>query len=311
MSTSTISDDRAQWAGIAAIAFTVVLWGLSGVAIKATSTTGLVTALYRTWFAIPLLWLTMLRPSLRRRLNADWLRASVVGGLLFCVHQILYFTSLKLTTVANVAIIGALQPVLVVLLAGRMFGERVTAGSVLWSIVALGGTVAVVLGATHAATWSLAGDALATVNLFAFTAYFLASKRFRERVGAWEYVVGMTTVSGLGMLVPVLATGQDLGSPRGIDWLILLGIAILPGSLGHALTNWAHAHVTAFVASMILLAVPVVAAAGAYLVLGEAISAVQVGGGAVVLTAVAMIVLSARRTNRIVLAESAAETDAP
>jgi drug/metabolite transporter (DMT)-like permease len=306
-----VSNVRSQWAGVSALVFTVLLWGMSGVAIKATSTTGIVTALYRTWFAIPPLWATMLAPGLRSRLNGDWLRASLVGGALFCVHQMLYFTSLKLTSVANVTIIGALQPALVLLLAGRMFGESVTYRALMWAGVAFFGTMAVVLGAAHAATGSLLGDALATLNLFAFTAYFLASKRFRGRVGPWEYVVGMTTVSGVGMLVAALSTGQDLASPRGTDWIILLGIAIFPGSLGHALTNWAHAHVTAFVASMILLAVPVIAALGAFVCLGEAISGIQIGGGAVVLAAVAMIVVSAQRANQVALAESAAETDAP
>jgi drug/metabolite transporter (DMT)-like permease len=308
---STSRRELSQWAGVSALAFTVVLWGMSGVAIKATSTTGIVTALYRTWFAIPLLWATMLVPALRQRLNADWFRASLVGGSLFCFHQVLYFSSLKLTTVANVTIIGALQPILVLLVASPLFGERIAANAIFWSSIAFLGTLAVVIGAVHAPTWSPIGDSLAMVNLFAFTAYFLASKQFRTRVGAWEYVVGMTTVSGLGMLAIALATNQDLGSPRGMDWIILPAIAIFPGSLGHALANWAHAHVSAFVASMILLAVPVIAAAGAWLVLGEHISTLQVGGGIVVLTAVGMIVLSAKRAERAVLAESAAEADAP
>jgi len=303
---------RSQLLGIGAVSFTVLLWGLSGVAIKATSVTGIVTAFYRTWFAIPLLWLTMLSPRLRRGLDRDWLRASVIGGALFCVHQMLYFTSLKLTTVANVTILGALQPVLVLLLAGRMFGEVVTAGSVVWSIVAFVGTAMVMLGSSAAPTWSLLGDTLATINLFAFTGYFLASKRIRATVGAWEYVVGMTTVSGLGMAVAAGVTGQDFASPRGADWLLLAAIAIFPGTLGHALTNWAHAHVTAFVASMILLAVPVVATAGAHVFLGEPVSLLQVLGAAVVLAAVGMIVASAGRDSvRLELAESVAETDAP
>jgi drug/metabolite transporter (DMT)-like permease len=302
---------RRTWTGVSALVFTVALWGMSGVAIKATSTTGIVTALYRTWFAIPLLWATMLAPSLRRRLNGDWFRASIAGGLLFCVHQVLYFSSLKLTTVANVTIIGALQPILVLLAAAPLFAERVTATRLLWSVVAFAGTLAVVLGATRAAAWSPLGDALAIANLFAFTAYFLASKRFRQRVGAWEYVVGMTTVSGLGMLAVAVATEQDLGSPRGLDWAILLAIAVFPGSIGHALSNWAHAHVSAFVASMILLAVPIVATVGAFAVLGEEMFPVQIGGGLLVLAAVAMIVVTAERPNRVELAESAAETDAP
>jgi drug/metabolite transporter (DMT)-like permease len=302
----------ARLLGIAAVSFTVFLWGLSGVAIKATSVTGIVTAFYRTWFAIPLLWSTMFSSRLRSTLDRNWLRASIVGGSLFCLHQVLYFSSLKLTTVANVTIIGALQPVLVLLLAGRMFGEAVTISSVAWAAVAFSGTALVVLGSSAAPTWSLLGDTIATINLFAFTAYFLASKRIRATVGAWEYVVGMTTVSGLGMLLVALTTGQDLGSPSGADWLLLLAIAIFPGSIGHALTNWAHPHITAFVASMILLAVPVIAAAGAYAFLGEPVAGLQIFGGAVVLLSVGMIVASARRASvRLELAESVAETDAP
>ena len=65
-----------QLLGIAAVAFTVLLWGASGVAIKMTSVTGIVTAFYRTWCAIPLLWMTMLSPPLRHGLDREWLRVS-------------------------------------------------------------------------------------------------------------------------------------------------------------------------------------------------------------------------------------------
>ena len=296
---------------LAAVAVTVVMWGLSGVAIKAVKPTGLVTVFYRCWFAIPPLWLTVLAPSVRRRLDGAWLRASMVGGLLFSVHQLLYFTSLKLTSVANVTIIGALQPALVLLVAGRMFGERVTARAVLWSAVALVGTGLVVFGSVGAPSWSGAGDVLAAANLFAFTAYFVVSKRFRERVGPWEYVIGMTTVSGVAVLAVVLASGQDLASPAGWDWVALAALAIFPGTLGHVLTNWAHAHTSAFVVSMMLLAVPVIAALGAVVLLDEALGTLQLAGGAVVLVAIGRIVASARRPAGEELAESAAATDAP
>jgi drug/metabolite transporter (DMT)-like permease len=122
--------------GIGALCLTVAMWGMSGVAIKVVASTGLVTALYRLWFAIPLLWLSALAPPFRRRLDRRWLGASIVGGALFSVHQMLYFTSLKLTTVADVTIIGALQPALVLLVAGPMFGERADARSVTLALLA-------------------------------------------------------------------------------------------------------------------------------------------------------------------------------
>jgi drug/metabolite transporter (DMT)-like permease len=294
-----------------AVAGTVVLWGSSSVAIKLVPSSGIVTAFYRLWFAIPLLWtIPLARPSLRRRLDRRWLGASLGGGTLFFLHQTLFFSSLKLTTVADVTIIGALQPALVLLVAGPLFGERASLAGVVWSAVAFAGTGLVVLGARAAPTWSLGGDALAFVNLFAFTAYFLFSKRARAGVGSLEYVIGMTTVSGLWMLAAALLTGQALRAPAPWEWAVFLYIAIFPGTLGHVLTNWAHPYAPALTISMMLLAVPLLATVGAALVLGERVALLQVGGGAIVLAAIAVIVRSTAPDTGAELAESAATTDA-
>jgi drug/metabolite transporter (DMT)-like permease len=296
---------------LAAIAVTVLLWGSSGVLIKMATTTGLVTALYRLWFAIPLLWSTAAVPSVRARLDRDWLRGSLAGGTLFACHQMLFFSGLKRTTVTDINTIGALQPVLVLWVAGSLFGERATARAAAWSLAAVAGAAFVIAGARGAPTWSAAGDGLAVANLFAFTAYFLASKRIRERTDAWTYVLGMTTVAGVVMLGACLASGQDLGSPHRGDWVILVAIAVLPGTLGHVLMNWAHAYVSAFAISMMLLGVPVVGAFAAAAVLGEPITLLQVVGGALVLVAIASVVLRMDPRAAGELAESAAETDAP
>jgi len=121
----------------------------------------------------------------------------------------------------------------------------------------------------------------------------------------------MTTVAGVVMLLVTLATHQDFGNPTAWEWCILVGIAIFPGTLGHVLVNWAHEHVPAFVSSMILLAVPIIATAGAAVVLDEPVSALQVVGGAIVLVAIGIIVASSRRRDAEVLAESAALSEAP
>jgi drug/metabolite transporter (DMT)-like permease len=310
--TGSNSGDTSHALALGAVATAVLTWGCSNVLIKLVSTTGLVASFYRLWFAIPLLWaLPVAAPSLRRRLTRDWLGASLVGGGLFALHQVMFFTSLKLTTVANVALIGALQPPLVLAVAGPLFGEAVTRRALVWSLVAVGGTVLVVLGANGAPGWSPLGDLIAVANLLAFTAYFLASKRIRTRAGTTEYLIGMTTVAGLIMLVVVLVTGQRLGSPHGHDWAILFFLAVFPGTLGHFLTNWAHPYTSAFALSIMFLAVPVLACAGAAVFLGESLSATQLLGAAIVLTAVAAVVASAPAGTSEELAEGVAEVDAP
>jgi drug/metabolite transporter (DMT)-like permease len=298
--------------GLCAVAGTVATWACSNVLIKLVSTTGLIESFYRLWFAAALLWLIpTLVPAVRQRLTRQWLRASLIGGALFGVHQIFFFNSLKLTSVANVTIIGALQPALVLLVAGPWFGERVTARAVLWAGLAVCGTTVVILGSAGTPGWSPLGDTVAVGNLFAFTAYFLASKRLRARVGALEYVIGMTTVAGVVIFGAALVTQQSFLSPHGWDWLMLLFIAVFPGTLGHFLMNWAHAHVSAFLVSIMLLAVPVLASLGAAMFLNEPLNGVQVAGGALVLTAIGIIVRSAHGPVGNELAESAAQTDAP
>ncbi len=307
------STPRETTLAIVAVGIAVLTWGWSSVASKTVATTGLVVSFYRLWLALPLLWLVpIVAPAMRARLDGRWLRASLVGGLLFGVHQLFFFTSLMETTVATVSIVGALQPALVLLVAGRWFGEPVTRASLIWSTVALAGTMLVVVGAHGAPGWSLRGDVLAVLNLFAFTAYFLASKRFRAGVPAMDYVVGMTTVSALFILAVCLATGQALASPEGDDWIVLWGLAIVSGTGGHLLTNWAHAHASALVISIMFLGTPVLGSVGAAVFLGEPLGPAQVAGGAVVLGAITRIVFSTR-SERLAeeLAESAAQTDAP
>ena len=298
--------------GLCAVAGAVATWGFSNVAIKAVSTTGIVASLYRLWFAVPVLWSVPLAvASVRRQLTRDWVLASLLGGGLFAVHQFLFFTGLKCTTVANVTLIGALQPLLVVAVSGPLFGERVPRSAIPWSAVALLGTALVVFGGLGEPGWSLLGDLIATANLVAFTAYFLASKRIRQRTGTTAYLIGMTTVAACIMFGVAVLTGQQLDSPHGWDWPLLVFLALIPGTLGHFLTNWAHPHTSAFVVSIMFLAVPVIACASAVAFLGEGLSPVQLAGGATVLIAVGAVLASMPRATAEALAESAAETDAP
>lgn len=121
----------------------------------------------------------------------------------------------------------------------------------------------------------------------------------------------MTTVAGILMLAVCLASGQDLASPRGWDLPILLAIALLPGTLGHFLSNWAHRHTSAFAMSIMILAVPVIASAGAAMFLDERLGLPEITGGAVVLIAIGSVIASAHPRTAGELARSAAGTDAP
>src|SRR5207248_795497 len=134
----------------------------------------------------------------------------------------LFFTAVKHTTVANASMISALQPALVLLVAGRLFGERVTGTDVVWTLVALAGVVVVVFGSATTPSWSPVGDLLAVATLVAWTGYFIAGKQARAHFDAIEYVTAMSIVAfGVVALLDV-GTGHDLSVSGGGGWAIIL-----------------------------------------------------------------------------------------
>src|SRR5579884_433523 len=119
-----------------------------------------------------------------------------------------------------------------------------------------------------------------------------ASKRARRTMGTVEYQAAMTLVAAVVLTPVALVHGGRLAGGWGTwGWVVLL--ATVPGG-GHFLMNWAHEHISLAVASLLNLATPVVAMAGAALLLGERVTALQMVGTAVTLVALAAVILDQR-----------------
>ena len=78
--------------------------------------------------------------------------------------------------------------------------------------------------------------------------------------------------------------------------LAILAIVLVPGS-GHILMNWAHAHTTLVLTSLITLGLPVIAAISAAIFLDQSVTPVQIFGIALVIAALSgVIILDAKTT---------------
>lgn len=273
--------------GIPAVAIAVTIWGIGNVLVKLTSFDGTVLALYRLWAGF-LVALIVVRVA-RLKLTVDAFRRSLPGGLLFGVNIVMFFSALKLTSVADATLISALQPAIVFVVAWPLFGERATVKELAWTAVALAGVVVVVLASAGTPEWSPLGDLLAFGAVLTFTGYFLVSKRVRASIGPIEYVTGVQLSAAIVVTTITLATRQPLQVGSALDWVWLMIIVCGSGIGGHVLVNWAHRYVDVTMSSVMMLAVPVVGAAAAWVVLGESLGAFQMLGGAVTLVALAAI----------------------
>jgi drug/metabolite transporter (DMT)-like permease len=282
--------------GLAAVILGTVAWGCTGIFVKEIRLAALPITFYRLWLGTVLLGVLLL--ARRRPPSLAALARSIPGGLFLALDMGLFFSALKLTSVAVATVVGALQPALVLLVAGRFFGERVGWRVVVWTLVSMAGVAAVALGTGVPRGEHLTGDALAVGSLIAFTGYWLVSKQVvGGSASSDHYTFGVMLVAAAAMTPVVFLSGEHLGPVRPADWWWLALLALVPGS-GHLLVNFAHRVVDVSVSSVVSAGNPVVASLLALVVLGEPLGAVQVAGGIVAVVAIAAVARQSGQAGR-------------
>ncbi len=259
--------------GIAGGIVAVLAWGVSGVIAKHIEMGGIAIAAYR--FITYFLALGVFMQLRGTRITLRVLRLSMWGGLALGADVALFFSAIKLTSVANATVIGALQPVLVAIVAHRFFGERIRLRDMGFGGVAFLAVVVVVLNAADSAEPDFTGDLLAVGALFAWAAYFVFSKLSKGKLTGNEYTIGTAFWVGVTNVPLAFIFGQSLAWPSAESWLWLLLLTFGAGILGHSIMNWSLQQIPLWLASTFTLFIPSVAAFSAWLFLGEELTVVQ------------------------------------
>ena len=286
---------RSSRLGAAAVLSAIVIWAFTNTLIKLSPLPPLTFAVHRLWLGSVLLLVVLYATG--RRLTWPTVRASAPGGALLGIEISFFFSAIKHTSVADVAVISALQPALVLMVAGPLFGERIGRREVAWTAVSLAGVVLVTLGSAGTPAWSLGGDLLAVGSLLAWTSYFLISKHARSSVRTLDYMTVVFVAATIVVTPLAVLSGQPLGGLHASDVAALV-VFVAGASAGHLLLAWAHSSVDVSVSSLIGLVQPVVSSIAALVILGEPITPLTVAGGVVVVASLAAIVGRAAAVER-------------
>ena len=265
-------------------------WGTTGVLIKAIDLDPVAISFYRFTLYSTLVAVVM---SLRGR-PPGW-RALIVaapGGLFLGGDVVLFFTAVKMTSVVNATTIGALQPILVLAIAARMFSERITGREIAAAAGAIAGVIVIVSRSSGTPQWSGTGDLAALGALFCWTGYLVMAKKAAGQITPSQYTIGTGFWTAVVSLPVGLIAGQDMSVPNPGEWGELLVLVMVGGLLGHSVMNASLPRIPLWLGSVMTLLVPVVASLIAWAALGEALDAVQIGAIVAVVGALAIVVLS-------------------
>ncbi len=278
--------------GLAAMGVAITAWGVTGVLIKAIDLDAIAIAFWR--FATYALIFAAYVRARGGRVDLRVLRRSMPGGLCLSGDVILFFVAVKTTNVVNATTIGALQPLVLAVVATKLFGERIRPREIVAALFAIAGVVVIVLESAGTPEWSPAGDLAALGALVCWSAYWVVAKRSHAHLTPTEYTAGTGCwVAAVSLPVGLLA-GHDMSVPPTGEWLPLAGLIVAGGVLGHAMMNWAIVRVPLWLGSTLTLLIPVISSIAAWIFLDETLTTIQVLGMTVVVAALAAIVTSQR-----------------
>jgi len=279
--------------GLIALFLGIVLFSTIEVASKLMQVGGeSVAGKYPFWLAFFRFFITgivLFYPALRRlRLRGIRLAlrdvAALAGlGLLgVTLMSSLYHLAITYLPANIAALVFSCNPVFVVLFAPLVLPEKITARKLAAVAICLAGIG--VLAFDRADGVSLTGLMLMLTAIIIFALYTVFFKKMTPRYGALPITAFAGLIGGLCILPIALGfEGFPLATYGAADWIGIGYLALIGTALAYFLFIYGIGHVEASVGSMAFFLKPFLAALFAWVVLGEALTASEITGGAVIL----------------------------
>lgn len=287
-----------------ALTFTVLAWGMSFVATKAAleSFTPFVLIFLR-FAGASLVFAFLLRRRFPRLTLADHGRFL----LLATFEPVLYFIfetyGLTMTTATEAAIIIAAVPLAVAIVARVTLKERLERLTVLAILLSIAGIAVLIAGGRQgdvALSGSVAGNLLMLGAVVAAAFYTVLARSLGAKWSARQ-ITGIQAMYGSVLLLPFfLATaGRTAWDSLGATAITSLVFLTLFATIGAFLTyNFALRFLAAGRAAIFINGIPVVAAIGGWILLGERLGPLEFLGAGMVILAAYLSALASNRSLR-------------
>ncbi len=263
----------------------IIAW--SGILVRFLDVGPLAGAAWRMGLAVPALavWAGVAR---RGQTQAPDLRRVAVplifAGLAFAIDVGLFHIAINGTKVANATFIGNVAPILAVI-GGAIFFEEHAPWRV-WLALALALVGAWVMAGMVAPSQVRHGDAFAFAAATAYASYLLIIKLLRADLDAPTATLWSAAVSAVALTIAALLHRETMIPSTVLGWTIVVLLGVVSHAIGQGLTSVAVGRAPVGLIALVILAQPPFSALFAWGVLGEAMTALQMTGGAIILAAV-------------------------
>jgi drug/metabolite transporter (DMT)-like permease len=216
-------------------------------------------------------------------------------GFALALHFGMWIWSFQMTKVASSVVLVTTHPLFVAAISVGLFKEELNKYAVIGLVLALFGSILLIVGDLTLSAETLIGNLLALGGAVMAGIYILAGSRFRKKISLPSYAFIVYLWAALFLLIAILIGGVEflVEAPR--EYLIFFGLAVGPMLAGHTIYNWALKFISPTLVSVSLLGEPVGSTILALLLLNEAPGPGAIIGGPIVLIGIYMV---ARNTGK-------------
>jgi len=240
---------------------------------------------------LPIVWKK--REEFRGIQARDW--CFLIGsGFFLALHFLLWFASLKFTTVASSTIILALQPIVSLVGGFFLFKERTTYSAIATMGIAILGVMCIGWGDLGLSREAIFGDILSFLSVIAVVGYLFIGQTTVKKVSHWIYSFTVFAFAGIFIAIYNVIMSVPFTGYSTWDWWIFSLLAIVP-TASHMINNWLLNYVNATTISMSILGEPVGASVLAFFLLGEKLNMMQIIGSILVLFGVFIFLLQRQK----------------
>ena len=200
------------------------------------------------------------------------------SGILLGIHYVMWFESLRYTSIASSVVLVCLQPLFSLIFALILFREIPRKSSVVGCLVAIFGCFIIGMADFRISGMALFGDILAFLAAGGVALYFITGQKVRESTGAVTYSVFSYGIGTAFLLIYALIRGDALAGFSAGTWAALFGLAFIATIGGQFLFNLLLKRVSATAVTMSILGEPVGTCILAYLIFGDVVSLQQFAG---------------------------------
>ena len=264
----------------------IVGCGLAGVFVKLSAAPSAMTAAVRLlWTVLLLSPVTLGSRSFRQELlsvsKKDAL-LSALSGLFLAVHFVIWFESLRYTSVAISTTICCTEVVWVTLGFCLILKGSISRKALLAIGVTLLGNVLIAWADLGTAS-GLLGDLMSLAAAVLLAAYTIIGRVVRMNVSTTVYTYICYSACALALVLTCLLQGLDFAGYGYSPYVAGLLLAIFSTILGHSIFNWCLKFFTPSFVSASKLCIPITSAVFAFLAFSEIPTVLQVIGCLVIL----------------------------